>query len=108
MSTKFIIAFCIVALATAFGGSVPAKGPVFHVTLSEAATANGTALKAGEYRVTVNADKATFAMGKESHEVAVKVETNEKKYDNNQVIFSKQGEQNLVKQICVGGTKTRL
>jgi hypothetical protein len=108
MLTKFVTVFCVLALAAAFAGSVPAKGPTYHITVTEPATVNGVALKVGEYRVTLGADKATFVLGKESHEVAVKVEQNAKKFDTNQLQFSRQGDQNLLKVICVGGTKTKL
>ena len=107
MLTKFVVAFCILALAAAFAGSIPAKGPVYHVTLTEPSVVNGVALKAGEYKVTVNAGKATFVSGKVSEEVAVKVEENTKKFSDNQIQFNREGEKNVVKVICLGGSKTK-
>src|SRR6266480_1461967 len=108
MLTKFVVAFGIVALATSFAGSIPVKAAIYHVMLSEAATVNGTALQAGEYRVVVNAAQVTFLIGKESHEVAAKVETAEKKFSDNQVMYVRKGDQNTIKQICFGGSKTTL
>jgi hypothetical protein len=108
MWTKFVVVFCVVALAAAIAGSIPAKGPVYHITLTDPSAVNGVALKAGEYRVTVNAGKATFVLGKESHEVAVKVEESTKKFSDNSIQFDRKGDQNMIKIICVGGTKTKL
>ena len=108
MFTKLIVAFCVLALAAAFAGSVPAKGITYHVTLTEPASVNGIVLKAGEYRVTVLADKATFVRGKESQEFAVKTEENAKKFGSNEIQFERKGEQNQIKKISLGGSKTRL
>jgi hypothetical protein len=108
MLTRLVVAFCVWALAAAFAGSVPAKGPTYHLTLTEPASANGVALKAGDYRVTLNADKAIFVLGKESHEVSVKMEENARKFSDNQIQYDRQGDQNVIKFICLGGSKTRL
>src|ERR1041385_3822527 len=71
MLTKFVVAFCVLALAAGFAGSVPTKTATYHIVLSEPATVNGTvALKAGEYRVTVAGDTVTFQFGRDSKEVA--------------------------------------
>jgi hypothetical protein len=108
MLTKLVVAFTVLALAAAFAGTVPVKGPVSHVILSKPAVVNGTALKAGEYRLTINAGKVTFALDKETHEIAAKIETAEKKYDSNQVEYNVVGSQTTITAICLGGTKTRL
>jgi len=108
MLMKLAVVFCVFALVAAVAGSIPAKGPVYRVTLSEPASVNGTALKPGEYRVAVTAGKATFMLGKESHEVSVKVEEAAKKFDSNRVQFNNENNTNAIKEICVGGTKTRL
>ena len=109
MLTKFVVAFSILALAAAFaGGSVPVKGPVYGLVLTENALVNGTALKAGEYRIQITPEKVIFSIGKVSHEFAAKVETAEKKFENNQVLYNKQGDQNTVKHICLGGSKFKL
>jgi hypothetical protein len=110
MLTKFVVAFGILALVAtvAVAGSIPAKGPTYQVTLTEAATVNGTALKAGDYRVTVNADKVTFVMNKVSNEFAAKVENGEKKFGTNQVQYQHVDKQTTIKEICLGGSKTKL
>jgi hypothetical protein len=108
MFTKFIVVFSILALAAAMAGNVPVKGPTCHVKLTESATANGTVLKAGDYKVTVNPGKVTFAMDKESHEVPAKVETGVRKFEGNEVQYEHAASQTTIKEIVLGGTKTRL
>jgi hypothetical protein len=108
MSSKFVLAFCILALAAAIAGNNPVKSPIAHVTLSQPAVVNGTALKAGDYRLIINEGKVTFSIDKESREIPAKVETGQKKYDVNQVQYDVVGTQITISQICLGGTKTRL
>ena len=108
MITKFVVAFCVLALAAAVAGSIPAKGLTYRVTLTEPASVNGIVLKPGDYRVTVNANKATFVLGKESNEVSVKIEENTRKFSDNQIQYDRKGDQNVIKFICLGGSKTRL
>jgi hypothetical protein len=108
MLMKLAVVFCVFALVAAVAGSIPATGPVYRVTLTEPASVNGTPLKAGEYRVAVNAGKATFVLGKESHEVAVKIEEAAKKFSGNQIQFDNRNNANAIKEICIGGTKTKL
>lgn|SRR5215813_8096915 len=108
MLMKVAVVFFIFALVAAVAGSIPATGPVYRVTLTEPASVNGTALKAGEYRVAVTGGKAMFVLGKESLEVAVKVEEAAKKFDGNRIQFDNSNNANAIKEICVGGTKTKL
>ena len=108
MLTKFFVAFSILALVAAIAGTVPAKGPVCQVTLTESAVVNGTALKAGDYKVIVNESKVTFVKDKQSQEIPAKVEAGAKKYDQNEVQYEHAGNQTTIKEICLGGTKTRV
>jgi hypothetical protein len=108
MLTKFVIAFSILALVAAIAGTIPAKGSATQVTLSEPVVLSGTALKAGDYRLIVNVGKVTFVMNKEGREIAAKVETGDKKYEQNEVQYEHAGNQTTIKQICLGGTKTRV
>jgi hypothetical protein len=108
MLTKFFVAFTVLALVAAFAGNIPVKGPVSHVVLSRPSVVSGTALKAGEYKLIINAGKVTFILDKETHEIAAKIETAAKKFDNNQVEYNVAGGQTTISAICLGGTKTRL
>jgi len=108
MFTKFVVAFSILALAAAIAGSIPAKGFAGKVRLTEPVIVNGTTLKAGDYRLTVNADKVTFTIDKTSLEIPASIETGQNKYTDNEVEYEHKGNQTTIKQICLGGTKTRL
>jgi len=108
MSTRFVIAFAILAAVAAIAGTVPGQIAAGHVTLTSPATVAGTTLKAGDYRVTVFAGKATFTMGKQSQVVPAKVETGEQKYDTSKVQYEHLGAQTAVREIRLGGTKLRL
>jgi hypothetical protein len=109
MLTKFVVAFCVLALAgAAFAGSIPAKGATYHLTIVEPASVNGVLLKPGEYRVVLTADKVIFQLGKDSHEVVAKSEESAKKFSDNQIQYDRKGDQNQIKAICFGGTKTKL
>lgn len=108
MLTKFLVAFSILALVAAVAGTVPAKVSTYNVTLSAPAVVKGAALKAGDYKVSVGADKVTFTMGKESREVPAKVETDATKHPENQIRFDQVGNQNTITEISFGGSKTRL
>ena len=107
MLTKFVLAFSLLALV-AFAGSIPAKLPTYHVVLTEAASINGTTLKAGTYRVAVSDSKVIFTLDKATLEVAAKVQAGEKKFPENQVQYDQKSGQTTIREICLGGTKTRL
>jgi hypothetical protein len=108
MLRKFVLAFAILALAAAFAGTVPAHGPVCLITLSQPSVVEGTPLAAGEYRVTVNRDKATFVNGKLSLTVEVKVENEATKFDTTTIGFVEQAGNDIITEIRIGGTKTKL
>jgi|SRR5689334_5212671 hypothetical protein len=106
MLKRIVIALAIFALA-ASAGSVPAKVTSFTVNLMQKATIQGQELKAGEYRVTINGEKASFLKGKQAVEVPVKVETVEQKFDNTAVRYTGT-EKVTITEIRVGGSKTKL
>ena len=108
MLTKFIVAFSILALVAAIAGTVPVKGPTHKVLLTQPALVGGTALKAGEYRLSVRNGTVTFTLGKDTHEIPAKVETNGTKYFTDQVQYEKDRDQVKISEICLGGTTTRL
>ena len=105
MLTKFVVAFSVLALLAAFAGTVPA---VAHVTLFRASVVSGTTLEAGEYRVLIGDAKVTFSVGKKSVDVSAKIESSPKKFDNTEVQYDGGPNQNVVREISLGGTKTRL
>jgi hypothetical protein len=58
--------------------------------------------------VNVENTKCTLVNGKQSVEVNVKVETVEKKFDTTAVRYTTVGEKQSIKEIRIGGTKTKL
>lgn len=68
----------------------------------------GTPLAPGEYRVTLDNDKATFVSGKVSLTVDVKVENQEKKFDTTAIRFVEQAGKQNITEIRIGGSKTKL
>jgi len=108
MLIKFVVGFSILALVAAVAGSIPVTGSTHKVTLSQPAVVGGTALKSGEYRLSVTAGTVTFMLDKESHAIPAKVETNGSKYDTDQVRYDQDGGKTKISEICLGGTKTRL
>jgi hypothetical protein len=105
MLTKLVLAFSILALVAAFAGTLPATA---HVTLTKPAVVNGTALKAGDYRLLIGESKVTFHIDKQSFDIPAKIETVSKKFDATQVQYDVVGSQTVVREIALGGTKTRL
>ncbi len=99
---KAVVCFATVAVAIA------SAADRYSITLSHPATVAGTALKAGDYKVTINGEKATISNGKSTVEAAVKVENADHKYDSTAVRFATSGETYMLDEIHVGGTKTKL
>lgn len=101
MLKRFVLAFGILALAVASAEN-------FSVTLSQPSTVKGNQLKAGEYRLNLENSTLKMVSGKQSVEVAVKVETVDKKYDSTAVRYTGVGEKQSISEIRIGGTKTKL
>jgi hypothetical protein len=77
----------------------------YKVTLTSTAKVGATELKPGDYKVTLDGDKAVFASGKTvMAEVPVTVENGEKKYGDTRVSMANES----VQAIAFGGTKTKV
>jgi hypothetical protein len=85
-----------------------ANAATYTVNLWQTATLNGKELKAGEYKVELNANKARITRGKESVEADVKVENSDQKYSNTSVQYSNGNGKYELREIRLGGTKTRI
>ena len=101
MFKRFVLAFAILGLAVASAES-------YRVTLSQPSTVKGKQLKAGEYRLNVENSKLTIGSGKDSVEVAVKVQSGETKFDATSIRYSGTGDKVAIREIRIGGTKTTL
>jgi hypothetical protein len=98
---RFVFIFASLAL-------LASAAPIYKITLSEPSVIGGTAVKAGDYRIVVNGDKATLTTGKTSLEVPVTVETGTHKFQYTSVEGRMQAGKNVVSDIQVGGTATTL
>ena len=108
MVQRILVAFAILAVFAAMAGTIPGTIAAGHVTLTTPAVVKGATLKAGEYRVIVFADKATFTMGKESQNIPAKIATNPTKFNESQVQYESLGNQTTISEICLGGTNVRI
>ena len=108
MFTKLALILAVVALV-ASAGTVPAVGH-YTVTLSQPSVIQGTALKAGDYRLVLTASKVTILneFGKSVVEAPVTVVTQDKKFDGTVVGFDTATGKNVITEIRLGGTKTKI
>lgn len=105
MLTKFVVAFSILALMAVFAGTVPA---VAHVTIFKTSVLSGTTLQAGEYRLLIGDGKVTFTIEKKNIEIAAKVQQAAKKFENTEIHYDSTPNQNAIREITLGGSKTQL
>ena len=108
MLQRFLVVFAILAVVVAFAGTVPAPGSSFRVNITQPSVVKGADLKPGEYKVSLGAEKATFAAGKLNVEAPVKVETAPEKFKSTAVRYVTENGKNVISEIRVGGTNTRL
>ncbi len=99
--TVGILALCSLTIAIAKN---------YELTLSATTKAGNLELKAGQYTLKVQGDKAIFTSVDTAKQftTSVKVENTDKKFDTTRVDASKNGEVDVVKDIELGGSKTRL
>jgi len=99
---RFVVCFGTLAMAFA------SAAEKYTVTLHQATMVAGTELKAGDYKVEVNGNKAILTRGKKSVEAPVKVENGDQKYSATTVRYATAGGNYQIDEIRVGGTKTKL
>lgn len=95
----FFVLFLTLAL-------VCASAATYQVTLFQSSTVAGHELKAGDYKLTLDNDKATIAKGKDKVEATVKVETNDTKYSATSIRYADAN--GKIQEIRLGGTTTKL
>ena len=100
-TTKFLIMFLTAALMVASAAS-------YNVTLFQTSVIGGKELKAGEYKVTVDGDKAIISMGKQKVEAAAKIETADSKFSSTSVRYTSEGGKMKIQEIRLGGTNQKL
>jgi hypothetical protein len=98
------IAVLFVLFAVAVGWA--AAG--YNVTLSKPAVVGGTEIKAGNYKLELDGDKAVLRNGKTSVEADVTVETNPLKFDRTSACCVGEDGKYHLQEIRVGGTTTKV
>jgi hypothetical protein len=92
----------ICASTLALGIATAASG--YKVSLPSKMWVGSTELKAGDYRVEVSGNQATFKMGKESVQVPATVENSGTKFAETELDAS----QSKLQEIHIGGTSTKI
>ncbi|HVO96718.1 MAG TPA: hypothetical protein VMT15_01560 [Bryobacteraceae bacterium] len=99
---KMLLLFVTLALAVASAASS------YHFSLFQPSYVGGKELKAGDYKLELNGDKATIKVGKETFEATVKVENGSEKFTETSVRYTSADGKMSVQEIRLGGTKTKL
>jgi hypothetical protein len=95
LSKKLMIGFA------ALGMGIASAGSTYKIELEQTTQVGGTELKAGEYKVEVQGDKAIFKSGKDVvAQASAKVENGKQKYQATAVSTK----DSKLESICVGGT----
>ena len=81
-----------------------ASAESYKLNLAHPAVVKGNELKPGDYKLNVEQGKATFTLGKQTVQSAVRIENADKKYSNTVVRYNGQS----IAEIRVGGTTTKL
>src|ERR1035438_8408049 len=100
-TTKLLTLFLSAALMVASAAS-------YNVTLFQPSVVGGKELKAGEYKVTVDGDKAIISMGKQKVEAAAKIETADSKFSSTSVRYTTEEGKMKVQEIRLGGTNQKV
>ena len=93
----------------AFAGLAMAAAKTYTVNLYQPAMLGTTELKAGEYKLELDGNKAVIRAGKTAAaEAPVKVETADAKFRTTVMRLSNRGGKMYIAEIRLGGTTTRL
>jgi hypothetical protein len=102
MTRKLLLSFTTLALAVASAASS------YKVTLFQPSVINGTELKPGQYKLTLQDNKAIISSGKTSVEATVKTETADSKFNSTTVRYQNGDGKYRLQEIRLGGTNTKL
>jgi hypothetical protein len=101
MTKKLLMGLLVVVLAFA-------AAKTYTLTFSDTMTVAGTELKAGNYRLSLDADKAVISNGKQSVESPVKVEQSPTKFGETAVRYARTDGKSVLQEVELGGTTTKL
>ena len=100
--TKLMLSFGTLAMAIASAASS------YHFSIFQSSYVGGKELKAGDYKVELNGDKAMIKVGKQTLEATVKVENGTEKFSETSVRYANTDGKMTVQEIRLGGTTTKL
>ena len=102
MTRNIILLFVLFAVAVAWAASG------YTVNFSKPAMVGGTEIKAGNYKLELDGDKAVLKNGKTTVEADVTVETNPNKFDRTSACCLGEDGKYRLQEIRVGGTTTKV
>lgn len=101
MTKKILLSLGTFALAAA-------SAATHKVTLFQASMLNGAELKPGNYKLTVDGNKAVLSSGKQQYEASVKTETADSKFSSTSVRYQNGDGKYRIQEIRLGGTNTKI
>lgn len=99
--TMKLLALMILALAIA-------SASTHTLTLFQPSVVNGVELKPGDYKLTIEGEKATIMKGKNKVEATVKVEDGGERFGATSVRYTSEAGKYKIREIRLGGTNTKL
>jgi len=99
---KFMFGFAVMALAVA------SAADTYRVTLFQPSIVAGKELKPGDYKITVDGDKAVLSQGKNSVETSVKVEAGDNKFNSTSVRYMTAEGKYKVQEIRIGNSNKKI
>jgi hypothetical protein len=101
---KLLLIFASLALTVASA----ADKTTYKVTLTQAASVNGTTLQPGDYKIQVEGEKAILKMGKTVVEAPAKLETADHKFKATSIDYDSAKANPKISEIHFGGTTARI
>jgi hypothetical protein len=98
---QFLALFLTLALMVA-------SAATYNVTLFQPSFVGGKELKAGDYKLTVEGDKAILSMGKQKVEAAAKITTADTRFSSTSVRYVTEDGKMKITEIRLGGTNQKL
>lgn len=102
---KLLLIFATLALTVA---SAADKTTTYKVTLTQAASVNGTTLQPGDYKIQVEGEKAILKSGKTVVEAPAKLETADHKFKATSIDYDSAKANPKINEIHFGGTTARI
>ena len=98
---QFLALFLTLALMVA-------SAATYNVTLFQPSFVGGKELKAGDYKLTVEGDKAILSMGKQKVEAAAKITTADTRFSSTSARYVTEDGKMKITEIRLGGTNQKL